>query len=71
MGMVTFASLLSEPKRSWLSEQAVFFLNMMFLWSWCAVIQENGDIPTREPGQIYVANHSSVRVDHGWESHEA
>ena len=59
--MTLVSSCLSKQKSEWLSEKAVFFLNMMFLWSWCAVIQENGDIPTREPGQIYVANHSSVR----------
>ena len=30
------------------------------VWSWCAVVQEHGVPPAREPGQIYVANHTSV-----------
>ena len=28
--------------------------------SWCAVLREHGVRPPREPGQIYVANHTSV-----------
>lgn len=28
--------------------------------AFCAVVTKHGDIPKREPGQIYVANHSTV-----------
>jgi glycerol-3-phosphate O-acyltransferase 3/4 len=60
VGMVSLAAVLSGPWKLWLQEKAVSLVNMMFLFSWCAVIVEKGDIPPREPGQIYVANHSSV-----------
>eukprot|EP00035_Acanthoeca_spectabilis_P000642 m.74713 g.74713 ORF g.74713 m.74713 type:complete len:480 (+) comp10331_c0_seq2:155-1594(+) len=60
VAMVSVAALVSDPWKSWLQEKAVTFVNSMFLCSWCAVIVEKGDIPPRERGQIYVANHSSV-----------
>jgi len=31
-----------------------------FLFSWCAVVIEEGTRPARKPGQIYVSNHSTV-----------
>eukprot|EP00038_Savillea_parva_P008186 m.175293 g.175293 ORF g.175293 m.175293 type:complete len:520 (+) comp13966_c0_seq1:71-1630(+) len=60
VGLVAVAAFLSDPWKGWLQNFIISFTNMLFLFSWCAVIVEKGDIPPREPGQIYVANHSSV-----------
>jgi glycerol-3-phosphate O-acyltransferase 3/4 len=58
--MYCVAATLSEEKKLRVQTSAVYTLNMFFLWSWCAVVLEKGEIPPREPGQIYVSNHSTV-----------
>lgn len=58
--MYSVASMLSEERKLSVQTNAVHTLNMFFLWSWCAVVLEKGEIPPREPGQIYVSNHSTV-----------
>jgi len=60
VAMVCLSAVVSGPPKTWLEEMSINVVNMTFLFSWCAVIVEKGDIPPREPGQIYVANHSSV-----------
>lgn len=66
LGMLLFAIMyavslmFAESGRLRVQERAVRMLAMFFLWSWCAVVLEKGEIPPREPGQIYVSNHSSV-----------
>ncbi len=66
-GMSIFALLLvlsklsaSRAYRRKLGELAIHVVNQAFLFSFCAVITEHGSVPKREPGQIYVANHTTV-----------
>lgn len=58
--MYAVSSVMPPAKRLGVQQSAVSMLVMFFLWSWCAVVLEKGEKPPREPGQIYVANHSSV-----------
>jgi len=54
-------SYLFKKERS--QEVKLFAIKMManaFLFSWCAVVIEEGTRPARKPGQIYVSNHSTV-----------
>lgn len=66
LGMMMFTTLfvlaapLPSSWRSQLQEFSIRLLANAFLMSWCAVVREHGTLPSRERGQIYVANHTSV-----------
>eukprot|EP00054_Salpingoeca_dolichothecata_P010707 m.59615 g.59615 ORF g.59615 m.59615 type:complete len:430 (+) comp19116_c0_seq1:70-1359(+) len=58
--MFLVAAPLQKSARAKIHESAIKLLAKFFLWSWCAVVHIHGTLPPREPGQIFVANHSSV-----------
>eukprot|EP00042_Codosiga_hollandica_P051595 m.636609 g.636609 ORF g.636609 m.636609 type:complete len:464 (+) comp58311_c0_seq7:4551-5942(+) len=63
LGMIVLFLLglaFKEPTRSMINGWSVAWLAKSFLISWCTVLREHGTPPCREPGQIYVANHTTV-----------
>eukprot|EP00041_Stephanoeca_diplocostata_P019943 m.437076 g.437076 ORF g.437076 m.437076 type:complete len:465 (+) comp21430_c0_seq1:242-1636(+) len=58
--LLALSRCVSPARKQKLEDLSMTVVNGSFLWSWCAVVLEKGELPPREPGQIYVCNHSSV-----------
>ena len=51
---------LPEATRTSLQRKMIRFLCGVFVFSWTGVIKYHGTLPQKKPGQIYVANHTSM-----------
>jgi glycerol-3-phosphate O-acyltransferase 3/4 len=51
---------LPEATRTSLQRKLIRFLCGVFVFSWTGVIKYHGTLPQKKPGQIYVANHTSM-----------
>jgi glycerol-3-phosphate O-acyltransferase 3/4 len=58
--MIAYAYCCSKERAQKVKLAAIKVMANAFLFSWCAVVIEEGTPPARRPGQIYVANHSTV-----------
>lgn len=57
--LISFA-IPNEERRTALQLFGIKVVTYGFLWGMCAVIIEEGTVPPRQKGQIFVSNHSSV-----------
>eukprot|EP00730_Choanoeca_flexa_P016445 TRINITY_DN7768_c0_g1_i5.p1 TRINITY_DN7768_c0_g1~~TRINITY_DN7768_c0_g1_i5.p1 ORF type:complete len:446 (+),score=41.90 TRINITY_DN7768_c0_g1_i5:21-1358(+) len=55
-----FAMIMPKRIHRSLGASGIRIVNSAFVFAFCAVITVKGQIPARQPGQIYVANHTSV-----------
>ncbi len=58
--LVNLTGNLRVPDSLALQGFAITLLANAFLMAFCAVITQHGVAPPRQPGQIYVANHTTV-----------